>query len=129
MRTLGLSSLEGKMLRGKLIAPFSSLRRGREGGEAGLSSWKLMSGCTGTTQNHVTEGSEWTLGKNYLSCGWSNSGTGFLERWLMPHTCQCLKYICIKPSIMYFNFLLPLKWSGIWTRGSLKTPSKWTAVV
>lgn len=35
-----------------------------------------------------------------------------------------LKYICIKPSIMYFNFLLPLKWSGIWTRGSLKTPSK-----
>lgn len=46
--------------------------------------------------------------------GWSNTGTGFQERWLMPHTCQCLTYIWTVPSIISFNFWSALKWSGSW---------------
>jgi len=47
LRTLGLSSLEKRRLRGDLIAPYSFLRRGREGG-ADLSSLVSSDGTCGT---------------------------------------------------------------------------------
>ena len=47
---------------------------------------------------------------------WSNSGTGFLERWAMPHACQCLRGILTMPLITCFNFWSALKSSGSWTR-------------
>lgn len=53
--------------------------------------------------------------------GWSSTETGFLQRWLMPHACQCSRVIWIMPSITYFNFWLALKLSGSWTWWSLST--------
>uniref|UniRef100_A0A8B9EDP6 Meprin A subunit n=1 Tax=Anser cygnoides TaxID=8845 RepID=A0A8B9EDP6_ANSCY len=44
--------------------------------------------------------------------GWSKTGTGFLERWLMPHGCQCSIGIWKMPLITDFKFWLPVRWSG-----------------
>jgi len=63
--------------------------------------------------------SDWTLGKNYLPWWWSNTGKGFLERWLMLRACQCSIVIWIMPLITCFMFWLALKWSGSWTGWSL----------
>ena len=46
----------------------------------------------------------------------SNTGRGFLERWLMPHVCQCLRGIWTVPLIICFDFWSAMKWSGSSTR-------------
>lgn len=33
--------------------------------------------------------------------GWSNTGSGFLERWLMLQACQCLRVIWTMPLITF----------------------------
>ena len=42
-------------------------------------------------QSCVRGGSDVTCGSISLPRGWSDTGTGFLERWSMPRACQCLK--------------------------------------
>ena len=55
------------------------------------SPWDPGTGCLGTAQNCVRGGSDLALGNISLQRGWSSTGTGFLERWSMPHACQCLR--------------------------------------
>lgn len=73
------------------------------------SAWSPLIGCAGMAQNCARRGSDWTVGATYLLCGLSDSGTGFQERWLMPHSCQCPKGIWIMPSVTDFNFWLALR--------------------
>lgn len=54
-------------------------------------------------------GSEFILGKVSLLWGWSNTETGFLSRWLMPHIRQCSGGIWIMLSLICFNFWWALK--------------------
>lgn len=56
---------------------------------------------------------------------WSNTGTGFLERGLMPHACQCLRAIEKIILVLCFNFSSALKWSGSQTRWLLQVSSDW----
>lgn len=67
-------------------------------------------------------------GANHL-CERSNTGTGFLVRWLMPHDCRCSKGFWIMLSIIHFNFWLALEWSGNWARWSLEVSSNWTILI
>ncbi|KAK4832242.1 hypothetical protein QYF61_021167 [Mycteria americana] len=62
LRTLGLSSLEKRRLRGDLIALY-----------------------------RVKGGSDWTLGSISLPKGWSNPGTGFPEEWVNGPCLSVLK--------------------------------------
>jgi len=51
-----------------------------------------------------------------LPRGRSNIGTGFLEMWVMPQACQCLRDIQTMPFTTCFNFWSALNCSGSWTR-------------
>ena len=119
LRTLGLFSLEKRSLWGSLIALYSFLRRGS--GEGGAERFSLgsrdpVTGRVGMAQSCIRGGLDWTLGSISLLRGWSNTETGFLERWSMPHPCQCLRGIWTMPLRTCFNFWSALKWSGSWTR-------------
>jgi len=72
------------------------------------SAWDTVTGHLGVVQSCVRGGLDRTLGIIYLPRGWSNTGTGFLETWLMPHACQCLKGIWTMLFIILFNF-----WSAL----------------
>ncbi|KAK4824758.1 hypothetical protein QYF61_018492, partial [Mycteria americana] len=100
LRTLGLSGLERRRLRVDLIAPYSFLRRGSGEG---------VTGHMGMVQSCASGGLDWTLGSISLPRGWSNTGTGFLERWSMPQACQCLRGIWTMPLTTCFNFWSALK--------------------
>ena len=45
-------------------------------------------------------GLDWTLGNISSLRGWSNTGTGFLERWSMSHAYQCLRGIWTMPLML-----------------------------
>lgn len=47
--------------------------------------------------------------------GWSNPGTGFLERWLIPQAFQYLRDVWTMPLIACFKLWSGLNWSGSWT--------------
>lgn len=53
----------------------------------------------------------------------SNIGTVFLEKWLIPHGCQGLKDIWTMPLTNYFNIWSAQNWWGSWTECSLQVPS------
>lgn len=82
-----------------------------EEGEGRGRGWSLTheypeTGHMGMVQSCDRGGSDWTLGRISLLRKWSNTGTGFLERWWMTQTCQCLRGICRMPSITCFNFFV-----------------------
>lgn len=94
-------------------------RRGSEGtsllsatswGDAGL--WSLMSGCVGLAK--AVPGRFRLYIRKNVPGGWSNTGTGFLERWLWT----TLSKVCC-------NVWLALTRSGSCTQ-SLQIPSSWT---
>lgn len=47
------------------------------------SSWDPVTGCIWMAQSCARGALDWTLGSIYLLKGWSNTGTGLLERWWM----------------------------------------------
>lgn len=51
--------------------------------------------------------------------------TGFLEKCLVPQSCQCYRGIWTMLSITNLNFSSLLKQPSSWTRWSLETCSKW----
>jgi len=57
------------------------------------SPWYPVIGCMGMVQRCTRGGLDWTLGSISLWRGWSNTGTGFLERWSMPQACQWLRHL------------------------------------
>lgn len=62
-------------------------------------------------------GGDWTLGGISLLGGWPDTGTGFLDRWLMPQTSQVFKRHLDNALNNTFNCLSALKWSVSWTGG------------
>lgn len=99
------------ILWGILPTPCNFLQRG-SWGYADVSPWEPMTRCKETAQRCIRDGSDWTLWQMSLLWKWSNIGSGFLERWLMPHS----RRICTMPSLVSFTFWLALKGSGSWTR-------------
>lgn len=71
----------------KEIALCSTLRRGSRGKCWALLLW--IDGRMGMVQICAWGGSGWVLGKISVIWEWSNTGTGFLQRWLMLHVYQC----------------------------------------
>ena len=51
------------------------------------SPWYPVIGRMGMVQRCTRGGLDGTLGSISLLRGWSNTGTGFLERWSMPQAC------------------------------------------
>lgn len=104
------------------------------GGEVGwevliTSPWYPVTGCMGTVQSCFRGGSDLTLASISLLIRWSDTETGFPERWLMPQVCQCFGHdIWTMPLIICFNFWSTLKWSGNWTRWSLWVTSNWNTL-
>lgn len=65
------------------------------------------------------------IGKHFCTMRWSNTGTGFLLSYLMPHACQHSRDIWTMTFSICFNLWLALKWSGsqmTWWSGDLQVP-------
>jgi len=84
-----LSGLERRRLRGDLIAPHSSLRRGSGEGGAELFSLGSRDRMCGTGSKLHQGSFRLGMRKHSLPRGWSDTGRGFLERRSMPQACQC----------------------------------------
>lgn len=121
-----MSSLEKRRLRSDLFIPCKFLRKGNRERCWYLLPWELISGCVGVAQRSTRGRSGWTRGKISLLWRWSNTGTSFLEWWMISHACQCSKDVYIMHSVIWHYFLLVLKRSSNWTIWSLKICSNWT---
>lgn len=115
-----------KKTQSDLFIPCKFLRKGNRERCWYLLPWELISGCVGVAQRSTRGRSGWTRGKISLLWRWSNTGTSFLERWMISHDCQCSKDVYIMHSVIWHYFLLVLKRSSNWTIWSLKMCSNWT---
>lgn len=61
--------------------------------------------------------------KHFFARGRSNPGTSWLERWMMPQACQCLKGVWTIPLLLRFSFWSLLESSSRWARWSQWTIS------
>jgi len=93
LRMWCLSCPERRRLRSDLTALCSFLRRGLGEGGAELCSLVPSGKMHGNSSKLHQEGLNWALGSISLLRGWSNPGTGFLERWLLPHPGHHLRSI------------------------------------
>lgn len=83
--TWGLSALEKRRLKGHF---FIFLKWGSgEGGAELVSLGSSDSKCGNSSKPPHQERLDWTLGSFSLPGRWSNTGTDFLERWLMAQAC------------------------------------------
>lgn len=107
LRTLVLSRMERRRLRGDLTVPDRFLRRGK-GRQRSLSLFFGIQ-CQGMGKwlkaMFIAGGLDWTLGSIYLPRGRSHTGKDFLEWWLILFACQCLRVIQSHlPLITSFSF-------------------------
>lgn len=65
---------------------------GRASGEGRAELFSLVSSDTMCRDGSrcIRGGLDWMPGSISLSRGWSNTETGFLERWPMPQACVCV---------------------------------------
>ena len=68
--------------------------------------WNPGIGRVGTAQSRPGGGRDWTRGGISLPRGWSEPGTGFLERRSMPQASQGFGGVWTVPLRTCFNFLL-----------------------
>ena len=97
--------------------PHCSLQQPEEGKQREVptsSSWEPTVGCLGKVQTFKERIRLGIRNFFFLPWGWSNTVTGFIERWLMPHAWQCSRDIWAMPSA-FLNILLALKWLGSWS--------------
>lgn len=107
LRALGLSSWERRRLRGDPAALCYVLRWGSAEGSAGLCSL-ITTGRIPGKGTKLCQG-RFRLGSRkyfFTVRGWSNTGTGFLVRWPMPHAWQRSRGNWKMPSLIHFNFWL-----------------------
>lgn len=106
-----MPKLKKSRLRGNLIALYSFLMKGGREGGAELF-WDPVTRCVAVIQSWVRMCLDWILGSISLPRGWSDTGTGFLDRWSMPQACQCFKRHWDKaPNNMLLTFEEP--WIGL----------------
>lgn len=80
----GLISLERRRLRGNITALFSSQRRGSGERGAKLFSLQFSNRVCGNSSKLHQGRFRLDIRNLFFLRGWSNPGTGFLERWLIP---------------------------------------------
>lgn len=80
-----------RRLRGDLLALYSFLKRGSGEASADLFSLGYRGVICGNGSKLHRGGSDWTLGRILPPRGWSNHGTGFLERQSMSQTFEVFK--------------------------------------
>jgi len=103
LRTFGMSSVEKRRPRSELTDLYNLLRKESRGKCRALlmvtddgmyrSSTKLCQGRFALDPS-----------KSLFTVKVTNTGTGFLVRWLMPQACVCSKYIWTMPSVICFSF-------------------------
>ena len=116
LRTLGLSSFKKRRLRGDLIALYSFLRRGSRKGRADLFSLESSDRMHGNGSKLCQGRFRLDIRKHFFTEGWSNTGTGFLDKVVNAQACQCSRGIWTMPLIICFNIRSAVNWSGSWTR-------------
>lgn len=84
LRTSDLSAVGKRRLRGDSIALYSFLRRASGVGGAEIFYLESSDRMHGYGSKHIRGGLDWTFGSISLPKSWSNTETGFLERWSMP---------------------------------------------
>jgi len=122
LKTLGLSLLGKRRLRGNLMALYSFLRRGPGEGGADLFSLGPSDRMLGNGSKLHKARFRLDIEKHFFT-KMMTIQTGSLERWSMSQACQCLRGIWTMPLITCFNFWSALKWPGSWTRRLLEVPS------
>lgn len=129
LRALGLSSWERRRLRGDPAALCYVLRWGSAEGSAGLCSL-ITTGRIPGKGTKLCQG-RFRLGSRkyfFTVRGWSNTGTGFLVRWPMPHAWQRSRGNWKMPSLIHFNFWLAWRYQAFELADFLKVLSRWTIV-
>ena len=111
LKTLGLSSLEKRRLRGDLIVLNIFLSGGSAEGGDDLFSLVTDHRRYGNGTKLCKRMFRWDIRKKFCTVRVVKCGTGSLDTWLMPHACQCSRDIWKLPEInqgfFFFLYICP----------------------